>query len=141
MHRPTFALVLATSLFASLNAAASAKPLVHLHLQGAQEGAVVRYALVATNDGADPATKLISTTRVPDGTQFVSAGAAAAARIEFSLDGGKTWAARPLVKVATAHGTVERDAPASAYTALRWIEAAPLGAHRTVTYSYEVRVK
>jgi uncharacterized repeat protein (TIGR01451 family) len=142
---------------------AYAKPIVVLSLQGAlverdakgaerliplanavlKPGDLVRYDVVATNSGADPAAHLVPAARVPAGTTYEagSASLAAAARVEFSLDGGKTWSAKPLVVVKTASGTIEKPAPLEAYTALRWVNDKALAPNRSVAYSYEVRVK
>jgi uncharacterized repeat protein (TIGR01451 family) len=142
---------------------AYAKPVVVLTLQGAvverdakgaerltplanavlKPGDLVRYDVVATNSGTDPAAHLIPAARVPDGTTYEagSASLAAASRIEFSLDGGKTWSSKPLVPVKTSSGTVEKPAPIAAYTALRWVDDKSLAPKSSVAYSYEVRVK
>jgi uncharacterized repeat protein (TIGR01451 family) len=142
---------------------ADAKPIVVLTLQGAlverdakgaerltplasavlKPGDLVRYDVVATNSGADPASHLIPVARVPVGTTYEagSASIAAAARIEFSLDGGKTWSSKPSIVVKTSSGTLEKAAPVTAYTALRWVDDTTLAPNRSVAYSYEVRVK
>jgi uncharacterized repeat protein (TIGR01451 family) len=144
---------------------AEAKPVVQLKLQGAvverdaagtgeklvplaeaelRPGETIRYDIVATNAGSDSANRLIPTSRVPAGTEYEagSASLSGAVRIEFSLDGGKTWAAKPLVSVKTASGAVvERPADPSQFTMLRWISEKALGPKQSVTYTYEVRIK
>jgi uncharacterized repeat protein (TIGR01451 family) len=164
MHRlkPGFFAVL---LFAAFGAAvASARPVVVLKLEGDivtrdsrgaekliavadgagfQPGQTVRYTIVASNKGADAALGLVPAARIPAGSAYDpgSASTSGALRVEFSLDGGKTWSAKPLVKVQTANGTVEKPADPSLYTGLRWIGAKALEPKSNLTYSYQVRIK
>jgi uncharacterized repeat protein (TIGR01451 family) len=163
MQRFLFAIALGAFVALLGPLAAYAKPIVVLTLQGAvverdakgaersiplasavlKPGDLVRYDVVATNSGSDPAAHLIPAARVPVGTTYEagSASLAAAARIEFSLDGGKTWSSKPVIAVKTPSGIVEKVAPVEAYTALRWVDDKTLAPNRSVAYSYEVRVK
>ncbi len=163
MQHLKFAFALAVAATMVGTAAVDAKPLVQLKLQGElverdakgvekltpiasaelQPGETVRYDIVATNVGSDPANKLVPTGRVPSGTIYEpgSATLSGASRIEFSLDGGKTWAAHPVVKVKTDAGIVEKPADPSLYTMLRWVNEKALVPNSSVTYSYEVRIK
>ena len=162
MQGRRFALLLAAA-FAVCSAAASARANVVLKLEGdvvrhgpsgaeivtplgdaaLTPGATVRYVLVATNAGSSVAGHLVPQAMIPAGTAYEpgSASTASALRVEFSLDGGKTWARKPLVKVPTPNGVVEKPAGPAAYTALRWISAKPLGPKSSLKYRYEVRVK
>lgn len=163
MQHLKFTFVLA-SLFGVMSTAAYARPNVTLHLSGAivghdqtgkttlepvtdstqfQPGETVRYDVVASNSGTDPALKLMPTGKIPSGTVY-EAGTASSSNtggVEFSLDGGKTWAKIPTVKVTTPKGVVEKKADPATYTAIRWIMAKPLAPKSSVSYSYEVRVK
>jgi uncharacterized repeat protein (TIGR01451 family) len=163
MQRLKFAFVFAVACAVFGAAAVDAKPLVQLKLQGVlverdakgaekltpvanvelKPGQTIRYDIVATNAGTDPANKLLPTARVPAGTEYEagSASISGASHVEFSLDGGKTWAAKPLVKVKTSVGEVERPADPAAYTMLRWVDEKSLAPKQSVTYVYEVRVK
>jgi uncharacterized repeat protein (TIGR01451 family) len=163
MQRFLFAIALGACVALFGPVVAYAKPVVVLSLQGAlverdakgaerltplanavlKPGDLVRYDVVATNSGNDSAEHLIPAARVPAGTTYEagSASLAAAARIEFSLDGGKTWSSKPVVPVKTSSGIVEKAAPVASYTALRWVDDATLAPNRSVAYSYEVRVK
>ncbi len=61
---------------------------------------------------------------------------------EFSLDGGKTWSAMPMVRVRLADGTtMMKKADASLYTAVRFVGDGAIAPHQAVAYTYEVRVK
>ncbi len=149
--------------FAALGSAAYAKPNVQLKLDGElahrdakgvvtfvpvaglalKPGDTVRYDIVATNQGTDPAKTLMPMGKVPSGTAYEAgtASATGALRVEFSLDGGKTWAVTPTVRVQTPAGVVEQKADPARYTMVRWIGGKPLEPHTAATYSYEVRVK
>jgi uncharacterized repeat protein (TIGR01451 family) len=141
---------------------ALAKPTVALHLQGAlverdasgsekltpidgvalQPGETVRYTIVATNVGTDPALGLRPTARIPAGTAYdVGSASKNAQRVEFSIDGGKTWSTSPMVRVQTQTGVVEKKADPSLYTMLRWVGGNAIGPKVTQVYSYAVRIK
>ena len=155
-----YALVAAFVVTAS---AASAKPNVQLKLDGElvqhdakgdvklvplasaelKTGQTVRYDIVATNQGTDPAAKLMPVGKIPSGTAYEagSASSATSLRVEFSIDGGKTWAKSPTIKVTTPTGVVVKPADPSSYTTIRWIAAKPLAPKASLSYSYEVRLK
>ncbi len=163
MLRSRVASVITLALVFLCSGLALAKPVVDLRLQGVlveraasgvetttpvanvalKPGETVRYTIVATNRGSDPALGLRPSAKVPAGTAYEAGSAAAsgAARVEFSLDGGQTWSAAPKVKVQTPAGVVEKNADPGLYTNLRWIVAKPLDPKSTLTYSYQVRVK
>jgi uncharacterized repeat protein (TIGR01451 family) len=95
---------------------------------GAQNGAVakpgdvIRYALVFTNVTAGPVKNIQFVDPIPQGTVYVLGSAAAdrAVRLEFSIDGGKSYSAQPAIAVAQDGKTVERPAPPERYTHVRW---------------------
>jgi uncharacterized repeat protein (TIGR01451 family) len=105
-------------------------------------GDVIKYVIVASNAGGEAARNLATVGRVPAGTSFYGAPATAgAARAEYSLDGGKTWSAVPMVKAHTASGDVLAKADPATYTAVRWVESKPLAPKSSVAFAYEVRVR
>jgi uncharacterized repeat protein (TIGR01451 family) len=110
---------------------------------GLAPGETVRYLIVATNAGSEAASHLVPQARIPAGTAYEAGSASYAtdSHVEFSLDGGRTWAAKPLVKVQTPNGIVEKAADPSLYTAVRFARDNPLEPKTSVTYSYEVRIK
>jgi uncharacterized repeat protein (TIGR01451 family) len=110
---------------------------------GLKPGDIVRYVIVAANSGSDPATHLVPQGKIPSGTAYEagSASKSDALHVEFSLDGGKTWSAKPTVKVQTSAGLVLKPADPSSFTTLRWIGAQPLLPKTSQTYSYQVRIK
>jgi uncharacterized repeat protein (TIGR01451 family) len=152
----------AAAAIAFASGAAVAAPAVHVTLAGAivardasgaerltplaerepAPGQRIRYTVMTENAGPDPARTVVSSARIPAGTRFEPGTAAASgpASVEFSLDGGKTWSARPLVKRHTPAGDVTVAADPSAYTTIRWA-AAKLGAHERERFTYEVTVR
>jgi uncharacterized repeat protein (TIGR01451 family) len=106
-------------------------------------GAVIRYEITTSNGGSSPVYHVTPQGRIPEGTAYRagSASVAAAAHVEFSLDGGKTWSSTPTIIVRTAEGTKTVAAPASSYTALRWVGANALRAGTAAHYTYAVTVK
>jgi uncharacterized repeat protein (TIGR01451 family) len=147
----------------ALGATADAKPNVVLTLSGVlverdrngaetttavekaqlKPGDVVRYVIVASNSGADPARNLVPIAQIPAGTAFQpgSASFKDAGHVEYSLDAGKTWSAAPTIKVHTAAGDVVKKADPATYTSLRWIDGKPLASKTSTTFIYVVRVK
>jgi len=142
---------------------ASAKPSVALKLVGAvvakaadgsttrtplekaepKSGDEIEYDIVATNGGESPALRFVPMGRIPAGTSYVEGSAKAPrAHAEFSLDGGKTWSAVPIVRVRLPDGTTAmKKADPSLYTAVRFVGDGAIAAHAVVAYTYEVRVK
>jgi len=105
-------------------------------------GEVVRYTISAYNKGSDPALHLAPVGKIPDGTAYVSGSATnGTAKLEFSVDGGKTWSAKPMVTVPSATGPKLQPADPSSFTAVRWTTDKPLAPKGSARYSYEVRVK
>ena len=107
-------------------------------------GTVVRYAIDAANVGAEAARDLRPQDRVPFGTVLLAASPSAptGASVEYSVDGGKSWAAHPTLVVRDAAGNASTVAATpDRYTAIRWLAptALPHGAHER--FSFEVTVK
>ncbi|HWQ33838.1 MAG TPA: hypothetical protein VNQ79_13390 [Blastocatellia bacterium] len=107
-------------------------------------GEIISYAVIAQNAGTAPALALSSSTGIPQGTVYVigSARADGSARIVYSIDGGKTFHAAPMIEQRQPDGTIRQvPAPASMYTQVRCELSEPLppGATATVTYQVQVR--
>lgn len=106
-------------------------------------GDEIAYDISATNGGGAPALHVIPVGKIPAGTAYVGGSAKSShARVEFSLDGGKTWSAAPMIKVQRPDGTtVLKKADPSLYTTIRFVAAGALAPHTGDVYTYEVRVK
>jgi len=107
-------------------------------------GDAIHYTITASNTGSDAARAFVSQGRIPAGTAYEAGSSTIAApgHIEFSLDAGKTWSAKPMVAVKNADGTtVMKPADPAAYTNIRWASGKELAAHASAAYSYVVIVK
>ncbi len=110
----------------------------------AKPGDVFRFTVTGKNEGTREAKNFAVTQPVPRGTVYELNTATVAAGITatYSIDQGKTFVARPLVKVTLANGqVVERPAPAEAYTHIRWTLAQELQPNASVSAAYQVKVR
>jgi uncharacterized repeat protein (TIGR01451 family) len=108
-----------------------------------QPGDVLRYTLSSQNAGDKPASKLVLTQPVPAHTQYVIGSALAnGAKLTYSIDSGKSFVAKPTIKVKQADGAVvEKPAPAAMYSHVRWDYSASVKPASAVRSVYEVAVK
>jgi uncharacterized repeat protein (TIGR01451 family) len=107
-------------------------------------GEVLRFMLKAVNKGDRPAKQLVLAQPIPPGTIYVlnTATTQSPARIVYSIDGGKTFVAKPTVKVTLPDGkTEERPAPAEAYTHVRWLFDRELLPKTSSKVFYQVKLK
>ncbi|MGH8163987.1 MAG: hypothetical protein ACREP1_06605 [Rhodanobacteraceae bacterium] len=158
MHRRLLPFVIG-AIFLCGAAAASARPVVTLHLTGTlvqqrdgrttersveglvlKAGDLVRYTIAATNSGDLAARKLVPVGPIPKATSFVPGSARGDdATPQFTLD-GKTWSAKPMLVVKTANGSVRKPADPALYRAVRWIARGTLAPRKREVFSYDVRV-
>ncbi len=115
--------------------------LLSIPLRGsAQPGQRIRYTIVAKNVGDRPAAQLVPMAKIPAGERFVAGSAGTAA--EYSIDNGKTWSRRPMVRATDPGGaTTIRPALAAEYTAVRWTGTLPLPPGGRATFAYDVIVE
>jgi uncharacterized repeat protein (TIGR01451 family) len=88
----------------------------------AQPGDVIRYALVFTNVTGGPVKNVQFVDPLPQGLVYVlgSAQAGQPVRVEYSIDGGKSYAAQPMIEVVENGTKVQKPAPREMYTHVRW---------------------
>src|SRR5206468_10337798 len=88
----------------------------------AQPGDEIRYRLVFTNVTAGPVRNIQFVDPIPAGMVYVLGSATAdhAVRIEYSIDSGKSYAARPVIAALVNGQRVEKPAPRELYTHVRW---------------------
>jgi uncharacterized repeat protein (TIGR01451 family) len=88
----------------------------------ARPGDVIRYALVFTNVTAGPVKNIQFVDPLPKGLVYVlgSAKADHPVLLEYSIDGGKSYAAQPMIDVVENGSTVQKPAPRERYTHVRW---------------------
>jgi uncharacterized repeat protein (TIGR01451 family) len=110
----------------------------------AKPGDVIRFNVRGENKGNRVAKDLAITQPIPAGMTYVlnSATFANHEAITYSIDGGKTFVAKPTIKVMSARGEAEeRPAPAEAYTHVRWNFKTGLEPNATLKTDYQVKVR
>ena len=108
------------------------------------QGETLDWTITSENSGRAPALDYKAVGRIPAGTSFVagSAKAEGQAKVVYSLDGGKSFAATPTIPEKQADGSIKQViAPVSMYTNVRCEWADPLAPGGRVSASYKVRVK
>jgi uncharacterized repeat protein (TIGR01451 family) len=110
-----------------------------------QPGDVVRWTINVKNEGSSGAEKLVIPQPLPKGMTYMlnsanfSSGKGA---ITYSIDGGKTYVAKPTIQVKLPDGKVEtRPAPAERYTHIRWALDGAIAPKQAVTVSYQAQVR
>ena len=112
----------------------------------ARPGQVVEYRVIVTNVSAEtlPASNALITGPIPATTAYIAETATATnaeARLEFSADGGQTFAEKPLIEKTNDQGEKEMvEALPEEYTAARWAILVPLEPQQTLTFIYRVTV-
>jgi uncharacterized repeat protein (TIGR01451 family) len=109
-----------------------------------KQGETLDWTIKSENSGQAPAMDYKAVGRIPAGTSFVAGSATAqgSAKVVYSIDGGKSYSANPLVAEKQADGSVKQvAAPISMYTNVRYEWADPLAPGGHVSASYKVRVK
>ena len=105
-------------------------------------GDVVGYRLVFTNITGRPVNNIQFTDPIPEGMHYLQ-GTAGADResvdVEFSLDNGTTYSARPMVEVVVDGRTELRPASPEVYTDIRWTVHGEVAPDARVTASFQVR--
>lgn len=98
-------------------------------------GDVIKYTVIARNNSRCPLKNLILKQPIPKGTTYLkdSAKSMDGAELLFSIDGGKTFSAKPIV------GT--QEVPATEYNYLRWRFAGRMPTNTQVQTTYKLQVK
>lgn len=103
-------------------------------------GDIVVFTTTYTNNGKKPAEAVVITNPVPEHTAYVNGSASGAnAKIDFSVDGGKTFAAADKLTVREKAG--QRKAGAADYTTIRWTLTAPVPVNGSGNVSYKAKIK
>lgn len=107
-------------------------------------GDVLRYRLAFRNPGTGPVRGVTLANPLAGGMRLVEASARSSradARVEFSADGGQTFAAQPTEMVTDAQGQrVRRPIPAERFTHVRWTVDGQVAPGATVTAEFDARV-
>ena len=106
-------------------------------------GDVVRYRLAFTNTRPDSIRQVQFNDRIPPGLRYV-VGSASADRpdvaIEFSIDSGRTYTARPEVEEVVNGEKVRRPAAPERYTHVRWSAQGWVRARASVMAEFKVQL-
>ncbi|MBW4440830.1 MAG: DUF11 domain-containing protein [Plectolyngbya sp. WJT66-NPBG17] len=108
-----------------------------------QKGAILRFQVVAKNTGDRAAEKLVVTQPIPKGTTYaIGTATQSGAELTYSIDGGKTFAANPMVQVTLPDGrAVMQPAPPEAYSHVRWTLGKAIAPKSGLELTYDVSVR
>ncbi len=107
-------------------------------------GETLNWKVVSVNSGAGDAQNYRVVSRIPQGTNFVagSANGENSPEVAYSIDGGKSFSAQPLIEEKQADGSVKQvPAPVSSYTQIRFDWSQSLPSQGTLNAAYQVQVK
>ena len=106
-------------------------------------GEILHWTIASENEGDGEAKEYKAVGKIPAGTVFVAKSAKAqGAAVTYSIDGGKTFSAQPMIEEKQADGSVKLvPAPESMYSQVRFEWEAPLNAKEKLNAFYDVKVK
>ena len=106
---------------------------------------VIEYRLTYINKGDDPVRNIFITDPIPSGTEYVEASASQPedGRVEFSIDGGRTYHTWPIeIKEKMKDGReVVRNATPEMVTHIRWTLTETFTPEHKITVSYRTLIK
>ncbi len=106
-------------------------------------GDVVRYRLRFTNVTDDSVRQIVFNNRMPPGLRYVDGSASGDRddlRVEYSIDGGKSYSTRPMITETIEGEVVTRPAPPESYTHIRWTVSGWLAPAAQVTAEFRARL-
>jgi uncharacterized repeat protein (TIGR01451 family) len=108
----------------------------------AQPGDEIRYRLVFTNTTAGAVKNVQFVDPIPGGLVYAPGSATSdqRVRVEYSIDGGRTYSAQPMIAVEEDGKSVQKPAPAERYTHVRWTVLGSLARGAQVTVEFRGRV-
>lgn len=107
-------------------------------------GEILHWTITSENEGDSEAKEYKAVGKIPAGTVFVagSAKVEGAATVTYSIDGGKTFSAQPMIEEKQADGSVKLvPAPESMYSQVRFEWESPLTTKEKLHAFYDVKVK
>jgi uncharacterized repeat protein (TIGR01451 family) len=107
-------------------------------------GEILQWSITSLNEGTAAARDYKAVGHIPKGTTFVAGSAAGenGSTVTYSIDGGKTFNALPIIEEKQTDGSVKQvPAPVSMYTEVRYEWSDALAAGSKLMASYKVRVK
>ncbi|MER3433792.1 MAG: hypothetical protein C4288_10245 [Leptolyngbya sp. ERB_1_1] len=108
-----------------------------------QKGTSLRLQFVAKNISDQASENLVITRPIPKGTNYlIGTATQSSAELTYSIDGGNTFTANPLVQVTLPDGRTEmQSAPGNAYSHLRWTFAKSIAPKHGLEVAYDVIVR
>jgi uncharacterized repeat protein (TIGR01451 family) len=111
--------------------------------QAVMPGDVLQYQLRFTNQRQGDARGVVFTNPVPTGLRYVDGSAGADRQdvaVEYSADGGKTFAATPMVTEVVDGKRVQKPASPAQYTHVRWTVRGSIAPGATVTAEFRAEL-
>jgi len=116
-----------------------------LPADNARPNDTIEYRLTYTNTGDQPVQNIFITDPIPFGTEFVhpSATRLATGDVEYSIDGGKTYHAWPILVQKTNESGEEEtvEATPDMVTHVRWALSQPIQPKQGITVTYRAVIK
>lgn len=112
--------------------------------ESVKAGEILDWNMNSVNEGNGDAQNYRVVGQIPKGTVFLvgSAKGEETSQITYSIDGGKTFSAQPLIDEKQPDGSVKKvPAPVSLYTQIRFEWEKPLVSQSNLNASYRVQVK
>jgi uncharacterized repeat protein (TIGR01451 family) len=108
-----------------------------------QKGTSLRLQFVVKNISDRASENLVVTRPIPQGTNYLIGTATQSdAALTYSIDGGNTFTANPLVQVALPDGRTEmHPVSANAYSHLRWTFAKSIAPKQVLEFTYDVIIR
>ncbi len=111
-----------------------------------QPGETIRYVVTASNTSDRAIKNLVVTQPIPKGSVYVLNSATLpsidGAKVEYSIDGGKNYSAKPTIRVKNENGEiVTKPAPETMYTNVRWTFGESLSPKTASNATYQVRIR
>lgn len=99
-----------------------------------KRGDIIMYTVVAKNNSRCPLKNLVLKQPIPKGTEYVKGSAIAidGAELLFSVDGGKTFSAKPTI--------ANKVVPETSYNYLRWRFIGKTAVNAQVKTTYKLRI-
>lgn len=113
-------------------------------IEAVKPGEILDWTIESANDGSGDARNYQVVGQIPKGTSLIAGSAKGedSPQVTYSIDGGKTFSAQPLIDEKQPDGSVRQiPAPVSLYTQLRFEWAKSLASQSKLTAAYRVSVK
>jgi uncharacterized repeat protein (TIGR01451 family) len=108
----------------------------------AQPGDVVVYTLRVVNNGDSSAKKVEPVGNIPSGTSYIPETTNSKDyKLFFSIDNGKSFQEKPIIKVKEKGKDLVKPAPFEMYNKIKWSFSKNLDAQKSVALIYKVKVK